>query len=335
MDYGGAMRPNIFNYATSEFSQDAFFCWLLEWSKEEYVGEKLNTISLDFINYILENTNKDKIDAVNKIEIIRQFKQEARIDFLVKINNAIVIVFEDKIDTQHHDNQLIKYRQYIENDKEYKNYQISYVYLKSDIVFSWEKWSVETAGYLLIDLFTLVELLEKGNMSEIYGDYIQWLYDKEEKYLAYTGKNIDIWKHEDWLGFIYHINCKIEGSNFGEHYKGDNWWLKLSEKYDNENKDCCVSLEINKTRCVIKVVFEDDSRDKIEYRKQILEDIHKFLNQDSITPASSYGGKTMTIAYVNEYLVSDNGIIRLKETEDRIKDIVGRFNDYYDEIQCI
>jgi hypothetical protein len=323
------MKPNIFKYATSELSQDAFFCWLIEWSKEEYAGEKLNTISLNFINYILENTNKVKIDIINTIEIV---KQESNIDFLVKINNTFMIVFEDKTGTQHHDNQLVKYKQYIENKKGYKDYHVSYVYLKSDIVFSWEKWHVETAGYLLIDLFTLVKLLKKDNIGEIYNNYVQYLYDKKEKYLTYMGKNIDTWEHTDWLGFIYNINYKIKGSNFGEHYKGDDWWLVLSQRHDKDNDDCCVSLEINKTTCVIKVIFEDDSRDKVKYKKLILDDIHKYLGQYSITASLSYSGKAMTIAYVNDYLVSDNGIINLKETEDRIKDIVCRFDNYYNDI---
>ena len=30
------MKPNIFNFATKELSQDAFLCYLLEFSKEGY-----------------------------------------------------------------------------------------------------------------------------------------------------------------------------------------------------------------------------------------------------------------------------------------------------------
>ena len=29
------MTPNLFDYATKELSQDAFFCWLLAWADEE------------------------------------------------------------------------------------------------------------------------------------------------------------------------------------------------------------------------------------------------------------------------------------------------------------
>lgn len=28
-------RPNLFNYATSELSQDAFICWILSWGTSE------------------------------------------------------------------------------------------------------------------------------------------------------------------------------------------------------------------------------------------------------------------------------------------------------------
>jgi len=29
-------KPNLFNYATSELSQDAMICYMLEWAKEDY-----------------------------------------------------------------------------------------------------------------------------------------------------------------------------------------------------------------------------------------------------------------------------------------------------------
>ena len=29
-------RPNLFDYATSELSQDAFLTWLIQWADEDY-----------------------------------------------------------------------------------------------------------------------------------------------------------------------------------------------------------------------------------------------------------------------------------------------------------
>ena len=40
--------PNLFSFATSELSQDAFICWLLSWAKSEYAiaGKELHTCAL-------------------------------------------------------------------------------------------------------------------------------------------------------------------------------------------------------------------------------------------------------------------------------------------------
>jgi len=48
-------RPNIFDYATSELSQDAFLCWLFEHlSSEEYVRSKEANIARKLLNSILQ-----------------------------------------------------------------------------------------------------------------------------------------------------------------------------------------------------------------------------------------------------------------------------------------
>ena len=46
------MKPNIFNFATKELSQDAFLCYLLEFSKEEYKKYEKEHI---FANIFLKN----------------------------------------------------------------------------------------------------------------------------------------------------------------------------------------------------------------------------------------------------------------------------------------
>ena len=33
--------PNLFKFATSELSQDAFICWLLSWAKKDYEIQEL------------------------------------------------------------------------------------------------------------------------------------------------------------------------------------------------------------------------------------------------------------------------------------------------------
>lgn len=93
--------PNIFNYATSELSQDAFLCYLIEWAKPEYqkADEHLNQLAISFVLELLEKDNSYKIE---KVEV---WKQWHHIDVCALINNEYFIVIEDKKGTKEHSNQ--------------------------------------------------------------------------------------------------------------------------------------------------------------------------------------------------------------------------------------
>jgi len=66
-------KPNIFEYATKELSQDAFFAWLLNWAnpkifplddhKNKADNEKLHESAKDFIKFLLEK-NEIKIEEI-------------------------------------------------------------------------------------------------------------------------------------------------------------------------------------------------------------------------------------------------------------------------------
>ena len=106
------MKPNLFNYATSELSQDAFLLWLLEWanpSNSEYDLELYKTAS-DFLRKIID------VDEEFDIKTVVCKKQQYHIDVLAIVNNEIAVIIEDKINTQEHGNQIARYRQQLETD---------------------------------------------------------------------------------------------------------------------------------------------------------------------------------------------------------------------------
>lgn len=90
------MKPNLFNYATSELSQDAFLLWLLEWanpSNSEYDPE-LHLTAKVFLRRIIDVDDKFDIKSV----VCK--KQQYHIDVLAIVNNEIAVIIEDKINTQ-------------------------------------------------------------------------------------------------------------------------------------------------------------------------------------------------------------------------------------------
>ena len=52
--------PNLFSHATSELSQDALICWLLEWAAPEHAGEnrELHACGTDLINAFFDKNQQ-------------------------------------------------------------------------------------------------------------------------------------------------------------------------------------------------------------------------------------------------------------------------------------
>ena len=50
-------KPNLFNYATSELSQDAFLAWLIQWADKDNKKNDsyLNACAVSFVQELLGN----------------------------------------------------------------------------------------------------------------------------------------------------------------------------------------------------------------------------------------------------------------------------------------
>ena len=48
--------PNLFRYASSELSQDAIICYIIEWAKSENKGHntKLHNLAIEFLNSLFD-----------------------------------------------------------------------------------------------------------------------------------------------------------------------------------------------------------------------------------------------------------------------------------------
>ena len=106
-------KPNIFNYATKELSQDAVICWLLAWAgrQEQDVrgdaeDEALRDCGRRFVKALLDE-HGTSLASDNEEEIkIRQ--QDHGIDVLTRINGQVLLI-EDKTSTSDHSKQLKRY----------------------------------------------------------------------------------------------------------------------------------------------------------------------------------------------------------------------------------
>ena len=192
-------RNNIFNFATSELSQDAFICWCLNWLN--YKDSELRDLAVDLLKAFGEESISDNQEIIIK----RQFKK-VDISVVLKELNRVYII-EDKINSSERKKQLEEYETKInelnENEKKDlgidKNLEVEVktVYFKTGFHFSSDK-NVKANKIITGKIFK--EILKKyRNKSEILDSYYEYLVEKlrtqenEKNYLECKAES-----HGDW-----------------------------------------------------------------------------------------------------------------------------------------
>ncbi len=175
-------KPNIFKYATSELSQDAFIAWLLEWANKEnkLQDEQLHLLGLEFLISLLVKENT-LIGEISNVEIKTQFQ---KIDVFVSFtmfNRKYGIIIEDKVHTSNHSGQLTKYKSFIES----KNFDIVIpIYFKTGFQHCFK--DVVSKGYYPYTTKEFSQILQKGKFAGIdnavFLNYLEYLKEIEEKY---------------------------------------------------------------------------------------------------------------------------------------------------------
>lgn len=293
------MQPNLFSYATSELSQDAFFCWLLEWAKTEnkIYSAELNSISMKFINYILGINSIPEVEIIDNLRIV---KQENNIDFYIVINNCIFLLFEDKINTKMHGDQLQRYKSDIL--KRYNYSSNCFVYLKSDLVWNDEMIILKELKYTVIDIYKLIEILPNNCEIPIYSDYMKCLTNKATMYMDYLSKPINKWDENEkyWKSYYYNLENRIENSKFGEYHVGNNKWLILIWETIQNHNNVYISLEIKRSKALIILHLNADEN-KEELINKYIDIIRKNLCEYMISIKNT-GRKNVLLAEINEII---------------------------------
>ena len=203
-------QPNIFDYATSELSQDAFLCYMLAFGKEKY--------KKDFPNeYIAAHMFLEKCGIDKNEEILSIQRQVYNIDVLITTKNHILII-EDKTYTNEHDDQIIRYvrnmRSYnekITSDKKIKvcyfktgNYVYGYKSSDCSILPQNDCCSLKRQDMLNI-------LQDKYFDNIIFESFYQRLNSVDERAKACDDTDIMTWNTEKWFDYLYNA---LQGHKF-------------------------------------------------------------------------------------------------------------------------
>lgn len=223
-------KPNIFKYATSELSQDAMICYLLEWAKKgnEKVDVNSHKIGKALIDSFFDKC-KIAIPQYDSVEIIQQ---ESKIDVLCIVNETYYIIIEDKTDTSHHNDQLNRYLEAIvKKDIEEKN--ILKIYYKTG-----EEFNTSTlSGYKYFTKDDILKVLNIANTDNQiildYKEHIQSLYDNS----LFKTLPISKWQTNTWIAFVRELqNDGVElGTNITQG-RGQNKGIYFNYKIIEKDK---------------------------------------------------------------------------------------------------
>ncbi|WP_418752971.1 PD-(D/E)XK nuclease family protein, partial [Faecalitalea cylindroides] len=197
------LTNNLFNYATSELSQDAFLCWLLSYAQnKDYNGDdaKLKKCAQSLIKvFLLGQKVFFEKDLIEKDLIVKKIeKQWKYIDVLVTLESDKKIIIEDKTYTTDHDNQLERYKDKFKNEAN----NIFGVYYKTG-------FCCETIindmykGYYFFDLNKIKEFFEKYDDIDnaVFNNYRDFIMEYHKERNNFIGLPVSKWTPTMIQGF--------------------------------------------------------------------------------------------------------------------------------------
>lgn len=306
--------PNIFDWATSELSQDAFLSWLAACAdSNRTVNERLRETGKAFIKKCFALHAIELRDEILSVKIQKQYKKT---DILIRINDdKYVIVVEDKVNTSDHNNQLQRYKNSIQSD--FGNSQLVFIYYKTFYETSWN--ADEKAGFKRFTIEEMLEILKSGleSKSEILIGYYNRLTQINSLQKDFT-KLLNRKDDESWKGFFNLLQNEFGKGEWG--FVPNNaggfygfWWCF------QENKDCISYLQLEAEKLCFKIEVINESMQKSirdKWSKVIL-NLSKSKTLGVSKPERFGLGVTMTVAVIKNY-IGDVNVNNYKLDLDKI-----------------
>lgn len=310
--------PNLFNFATSELSQDAFIYWLLSWAAPEYkkADVLLHACAIGFIKSLFE---KHSIELPREIISIEVVKQDNNIDVLCVVNEEYVVIIEDKIGTKNHSNQLERYLEDVKG-RGYDMGKILPIYFKTEEQSDYS--DVLNKGYKVFFREDFLEVLNgyEGENS-ILIDYRKYLQSISDKVHAYATLPLEKWGWYSWVGFYSKLQHELNKGNW-DYVSNPNggflgfWWNFVGDE------ECQQYLQLEQDKLCFKIWVNNNSE-----RKLLREKWHKAIYSkgqecglDIVRPKRFGNGEYMTVCiYDGDYRISHQGIIDFEKTIVRLR----------------
>ena len=170
---------NLFDWATSELSQDAFLCWLVAHAGESERPD-LQRVARAFIAWLWNRSHPEAPCRGADVSLLRApLKQQAHTDvyFSALVRGATVpFLIEDKVHTSHHHDQLKRYAMWLDAQKAQHGAAADVkVYFKTGYHFD-EDRAAAAHGYQTVGLADIVGFFSAHlAASDVLDDYRRYV----------------------------------------------------------------------------------------------------------------------------------------------------------------
>lgn len=350
------LKNNLFNYATSELSQDAFLCYLLSFAYEDCYDPILTPCAKGLIHLFVEEIDENDLEL---IEIRRQYpiiipkedgrrSQKRAIDILLTVQYRDIcykIIIEDKTFTSEHDNQLKEYKKRVIDEFPYCC--VKGVYYKTGFQSNMD--NVTDAEYHIIGrkemIAYLEKYIEKTNNLIVRDYYLFWrtFQNEAELYRSMPPAN---WTRKQIYGFYNDLQSSIKDVQVGY---GDvsnpaggfiGFWTKAQDCDTIYFKDVGLNLylqieatekeqESTTLKICLKMAAKTDNetsenltsaRNMLIYQEKAE---YRFTEYGFVRPDKIYPGKHMTVGVIyNDYKSSEEVKIAFLDAAQGMRKII-------------
>lgn len=208
---------NIFTFATSELSQDAYICWLVNSINHKEENPALYEKAKEFLTAILPDQKEFEFNNV------RIYKQFYNMDVVAVVDDKHVVLIEDKTFTSEHSDQINTYKgrllknNYKEMPENLSVNDITTVYYKISDEFG----KNNNADVVLSrkDILGILKDDGKEITSDIYKSYYEYLSEIERKAHSYEEGAVENWEYPGYAGFFKSMENE-----------DTNWWGYVPNK---------------------------------------------------------------------------------------------------------
>ena len=330
-------KPNLFNYATKELSQDAMICWLIKWADDRYVDadRALNSCGRKFVRALLREHGAMSLPESIETKIYRQDKG---IDVLARVSPDHVLLIEDKTGTKDHSGQLKRYyKRVIEGRSRLgavSEQNLYPIYLKTGNQSQRKDRRIEEATegfYRPYRVFNRIEFLDvlrsyKGDHQALidYRDYLERWEVSTNAFRDWINDEQPNWSWKSWEGFYRYLEDELDTGKWSYVANRSGGFLGFSWKYIQVEEDdwpkIYLQLEADLKNKRHVLCFKVGSGSKENARQRELKWYwHKLIREAGdglvVRPRVMRGGWTMTVGHwEGDWLAFANGKINLAGT---------------------